>query len=479
MKNIDRIVKGIFAVLLTTIAAGVLSPVAASVTPETPLSSEAGNVRVDFTSTIQTTSRLSVGSCISTYAGSGTNVIKGQQQSLWRQYLRDLGPMLWRIPLYYHAGQVGSAAGGVHAGNEGAAYIKAIKSIDGIPMIVVGGTTNDNDIQADDAADLVHYFNDGDGQNGGPVNYFVVGNEPDNDFGLGNYIFGGNGSSGFHANVTAMRAATTRRLYVAGPAFTTWADYKFDDFRTFFANANADVDIIDFHKYGDGQHYDNIDLTYEYSDAVNWLRAEIGNTFGSRAADIGIQLGEFNYNSSYSGWSDTFYTSRNLVHTASVIGHMLQQGGRAYQYSDNNGPLGLITDGTSNDDQPLGQYVRLPAYWGISVWTGGAWTRRFGSTMVSATTSLPDFEVYATDHAKKIILINKSSSADQTPTIDLVGKDNGTYSVWLYPRGMDPTAFTTGEQFHPPIRTTIDRHFRAGQIRVDVPWMSVVVVTVD
>ncbi|MFC5472768.1 hypothetical protein [Paraherbaspirillum soli] len=471
----------IFAIALTSIATVCGGGYAATPEPlaSAPLKPAAGNVRVDFTAPTHATSALSVGSAISTYAGSGSNLIKGPQRSLWRQYLQDLGPMVWRIPLYYHDGQVGSSAGGVHGGDEGAAYIAAIKSIKGTPMIAVGGSTNDNDIQAADAARLVHYFNDGAGQHGGPVDYYIVGNEPDNGFGLNNYLYGGNGSSGFHANVSAMRSATTRRLTIAGPSLVTWADYKFGDFRTFFANANADADIVDFHKYGDGQHLDNLNRTYEYSDAVNWLRTEIGNYFGSRSADIGIQLGEFNYNSSYSDWNDAFYTSRNLVHTASVVGHMLQQGGRAYQYSDNNGPLGLISDGTGNNGQPPGQFVRLPAYWGLSAWTGGAWMRRFGSTMVAASTSLPEVEVYATDHAKKIILINKSTSTDQTATVALVGKDSGTYSVWQYARGMDPGAFASGPQFQPPRRIATDRSFSAGQLQVAVPWMSVVVVTVD
>lgn len=226
------------------------------------------NVFVDFSTVGPPTSPLSVGSTISTYAGSGTNLIKGPQKALWQRYLTELGPLVWRVPLYYHDGQVGSSAGGVHSGDEGRAYIQGIKAIHGTPMIVVGGTTSDNDIQASDAEALVHYFNDKGGQNGGPVDRYVIGNEPDNGFGVDNYINGGAGSSGFHDIVTAMRNATVRTLTLAGPAFTTWASYKYADFETFFAADHSDVDVVDFHKYGAGDPINNISLTDQYEQGV-------------------------------------------------------------------------------------------------------------------------------------------------------------------------------------------------------------------
>ena len=436
------------------------------------------NVFVDFSTVGPPTSPLSVGSTISTYAGSGTNLIKGPQKALWQRYLTELGPLVWRVPLYYHDGQVGSSAGGVHSGDEGRAYIQGIKAIHGTPMIVVGGTTGDNDIQASDAEALVHYFNDKGGQNGGPVDRYVIGNEPDNGFGVDNYINGGAGSSGFHDIVTAMRNATVRTLTLAGPAFTTWASYKYADFETFFAADHSDVDVVDFHKYGAGDPINNISLTDQYEQGVQWIRQQVNSSFGTRADKIGIQVGEYNYNPFYSSaWQNAFYTSLNLVHTASVIGHVLSAGGRAYQYSDNDGALGLITDGTGNNDQPAGSYVRLPVYWGITVWTGGTQMPRYGSVMVSATTSLQDFEVYATDHAKKIILINTSFNTDQHAVIDLAGISSGRYSAWTYQRGMDPTNFTAGPQFQAPVAEASNAWFTHGQVSIEVPWMSVAVIT--
>lgn len=443
-------------------------------------SPQPANVFVDFTAPGAPTSALSVGSTVSTYADSGTNLIKGAQQATWQRYASDLGPIVWRIPLFYHDGQVGSSANYARGGNDGEAYIRTIKAIGGTPMIAVGGTTSDNDIQATDAAALVHYFNDNGGQHGGPIDAYIIGNEPDNGFGLDPYLYGGKGSSGFHAIVTAMRGATSRPLTIAGPALNAWASYKYGDFQKFFAAASSDADTVDFHKYGDGQPIDNVNLTGEYEDGVNWVQQQVANTFGYRAGQVAVQVGEFNYNPSYGAlWRDTFYTSRNVVHTASVIGHVLRAGGRAYQYSDNNGPLGLITDGTGRNDQPAGQFVRMPAYWGITAWTGGAWTRRYGAVMVSASTNLPDFEVFATDNAKKIILINRSPDTDRHAVLALTGKPDGTYSTWQYARGMDPADFAAGPQFQPPSQRAANAPFSGGHIEVDVPWMSVAVLTVD
>ncbi|MEH6413463.1 hypothetical protein [Pseudomonas sp. CGJS7] len=471
-----RLLKRAVAFALASLAA--VAPAAAA--ERAGKAAPAASVFVDFTARGRATSAYSLGSTVSTYADGGSNLIKGPNSAQWRQYLGDLGPLVWRIPLFHHDGQVGSAAGGIHGGNEGEAYIRAIKGINGIPMIAVGGTSNDNDIRAADAAALVRYFNDNGGQRGGPVLDYIIGNEPDNGFGMPPYIHGGNGSDGFHAIAVAMRAASAQKLALAGPSLVTWADYKFGDFRQFFAASHADTDVVDFHKYGSGSPLGNLATTTDYGAAIAWLRAEIDSAFGARAGGVAIQLGEFNYNPWYGEqWRASFYTSRNTVHTASVIGHVLRAGGRAYHYSDNNGPLGLLTDGSDRNDQPAGKQMRLPAYWGVSAWSGGAWSRRYGQYMVAASTQVPDLEVFATDNAKKIVLINKSETTDRQATIALTGTVSGRYTAWRYARGMDPANFASGAQYQPPAKVANAAAFSQGRISVSVPWMSVVVIDVN
>lgn len=472
-----RLLSGLLSAALLGLSS---SAIASSATDASRAAAPVANVFVDFTAHGQPTSTYSLGSTISTFAEGGSNLIKGPDSGQWRQYLADLGPLVWRIPLFHHDGQVGSSAGGIHGGNEGEAYIRAIKGINGIAMIAVGGSSNDNDIRASDAAALVRYFNDNGGQRGGPVADYIIGNEPDNGFGMDPYIFGGNGSDGFHAIATAMRQASAQPLSLAGPSLVTWADYKYGDFRKFFAASHADTDVVDFHKYGSGSALGNLGTTADYGAAITWLRQQITEYFGDRANGVAIQLGEFNYNSWYdSSWRGSFYTSRNTVHTASLIGHVLRAGGSAYQYSDNNGPLGLISDGTDRNDQPAGKRLRLPAYWGLSAWSGGAWSRRYGEFMVGASTQVADLEVFATDNAKKIVLVNKSENTDRQAVIALTGSTSGRYSAWRYTRGMDPANFGTGAQYQPPARIANAAAFSQGRITVAVPWMSVVVIDVN
>lgn len=438
------------------------------------------NTTVDFTASLDgtTLSTLSIGSCISTYSDGGVNVINGAANAAaWQTKLSELGALTYRIPLAWNNGTPGSSAGGARSYGNAAAYVTAIKNIGGTPYIAVGGTTGDNDILANDAANLVHYFNDNGGQNGGPVTHWIIGNEPDNGFGVTNYIQGGNGCDGFNAIAAAMRAASSTSLSIAGPSFVTWASYKYQDYRDFLDACGSQLDTIDFHKYGDGQHYDNIPRTTQYGDAAGWFQTEIQNR--SATADrVAIQCGEFNYNPSYNSWPDTFYTSRNTVHTASVIGQLLNHGARAYQYSDCNGPLGLISDGTGNNGQPSGQHVPLPAYYGIKVWTGGNLFQTPTGNMVACSTSLSNIEVYASSLQKNIILINKSETTAQTAVIVTQGASSGSATVWQTTQGMDYTNFASGSQFTDP--TNIQNgSLNGGLISVNLPALTVTTITIS
>ena len=50
--------------------------------------------------------------------------------------------------------------------------------MNGVPVVIVAGDTGDYDINPTTASQLVHYFNDKGGQNGGPINAWIIGNEP-------------------------------------------------------------------------------------------------------------------------------------------------------------------------------------------------------------------------------------------------------------------------------------------------------------
>ncbi len=85
---------------------------------------------------------------------------------------------------------------------------------------------------------------------------------------------------------------------------------------------------------------------------------------------------------------------------------------------------------------PYGHAVNIqvddtnPAYHGIGMFTGEGLFRGFGDTLVSASTILPNVEVYASDNPKNIVVINKDPSLPQTAIVSLNGVTSGAIDVW-------------------------------------------------
>ena len=442
----------------------------------------AGNTAVDFAAPYADSALndMSFGSCISTYSGDGENVniIRGTdaESSAWRARLAGLGPVAWRIPLTWNAGGPGSSATGARSSGDAADYVRAIRSIGGTPIVAVGGTTGDNDILAADAAALVHYFNDNGGQNGGPVDHWIVGNEPDTGgdaaFGMSAYIHGGNGGSGFNAIARAMRAATARTLEIGGPALSGYATYKEADYQAFFDACGPNVDVVDFHMY------DGANLA-TYSRAMSWLAQAVAAR-PSMAGRVAIQLGEYNWMWQYReplNGADQFYTSRNTVAGACTIGRVVERGGRAYQYSDNNGPLGLITPGNGAEGAPAGLRLPTPSYFGVKMWTGGDLFRRPTGSMAACTTTLPDVEVYASTGTKNVVLVNKALTRTHDVELTVRGAPaSGTYEIWQTVQGMNPSD-TAGPQWQDPVRVAVGS-YPDGRIAFSAPAMTVTTVLV-
>ncbi|HEX8510274.1 MAG TPA: hypothetical protein VF635_12375, partial [Propionibacteriaceae bacterium] len=142
------------------------------------------------------------------------------------------------------------------------------------------------------------------------------------------------------------------------------------------------------------------------------------------------------------------------VHTASAIGHLLNWGASAYQYSDNNGPLGLITPGNSNNGAPAGQRRPMPAYFGMKMWTGGDLFRRPSGSMARVTHSVPDLEVFASTGTKNIVLVNKSPTASRTLVVGTGSVTSGQFTVWQTRAGLETTGTFGGQWAEPTIVRT-------------------------
>ena len=388
--------------------------------------SVSANVTIDFGTITQTVANLPFSGSISTYGESGGSIAANAKQ---RSELGALGPGIYRIPLKWNGGNIISAAGGGPTNISGDTWVNNIKSFGGTPMIVLGGSTGDNDFTSADAVNMVKHFN---GVNGPKVTYWVIGNEPNNaGISIGSYC------TLFNNTVSAMKAAD-QTIKVAGPA---WSYFSLSDITSFLQCAGNSVDIIDYHHYGMGSTFlDNataLSQTVNYENEIKQVKQAISQQVPSRASSIEVQVGEFNWSwrtaDGYQGYNgdDRFYQAVNTVWSASVLGHIVSAGGRAHQYSDQNGALGITFEKTA-DATHFGKSVDdpMPIYFGLQMFSGGSLFRGFGSSAVSASTTLSNVEVFASTNQKNVVLINKNASLSQTAVVQLNGSNSTSTDEW-------------------------------------------------
>lgn len=405
----------------------------------------AAAVTVDFRTATHALDGYALGSTISTFAGGGQANIN--KSAAWRDGLAALGPLAWRIPLRYNNGNPGSSAQGAQTSGDAAAYIQNIKAIGGIPVVVVGGQS-DNDFSDADAAGLVRYFNDNGGQHGGPVKHWVIGNE---------YTNPGNDPIGYMSRLrgwaAAMKAADPT-IKLSAPAH---ADMKYAEGSIAQAVQQAAeyLDFLSYHGYaGDSA---GLNGTKDYRTWAEYYTNKYITTqnFGARASQVKPSLEEFNW-APY-GVHGEYLQWQNTVFTASVIGHSLSGGARAFQFADSAGDLGLMNDTGAVATK------KYPAYWGMSMWTGlGGQFRRASGRMVATSSSLSGIEAFATDNGK-IVLVNKGG-ADQAVTVGLGGKTTGVYTLWQTNKN---------EPFAAPVRKATAAPYAGSALSLTLPSGSV------
>jgi hypothetical protein len=384
----------------------------------------AGNTTVNFTQAITYSgvkAAYPFSGTISTYGSTSIAQPGGAIQSA---RLTNLKLGLYRVPIKWNGGNVISSAVGGPTNISGLAWITAIKNTGSEPMVVIGGAANDNDITPADAANLVNYFKN----NGMPVKYWVVGNEP--GMTMDEYC------AMFNAVFDAMKNADTS-IKIGGPALA-W--FNMDGLRRFIQLSGNKADFIDYHHYAMGVSF--LSDEQALSETVNWeneikeIRAMIASELPGAESRIEIQVGEYNWSwrtgNGYPGWNgdDRFYNSIATVWAASVAGHIAKAGGRGHQYADLNGALGLTFEKAS-DASNFGRSVNdaMPVYYGLQMFSGGNLFRAFGSP-ANASTTLSNVEVYASTN-KNIVMVNKDLSASQTVSVDAIGIPNGAViDVW-------------------------------------------------
>lgn len=421
-----------------------------------------GNVTVDFNKPIRQLVPYAFSGTISTY-GQKTIVSSDKQ----RANLGSLGLGLYRIPLQWNGGNIISSAGGGPKNVSGDSWINNIFAFGGHPMVVIGGS-KDNNFTPSDAANLVHHFNSNPNTK---ITYWVVGNEPSNS-GMNMQAY----CTLFNSTADAMRAQDPT-IKIVGPA---WAFFEASALNAFLQCAGNKVDVIDYHHYGMGTTFqDNataLSQTKNWEDEINQIRAMISQIVPNRSDKIEIQVGEYNWawrtQDGYQGWNgdDRFYQAVNTVWSASIAGHIMIAGGRGHQYSDQNGALGITFEQTA-DATHFGQTLNdpMPIYHGLRMFSGGKLFRGFGSAAVATSTSLPDVEVFASTNQKNIVLINKSPIDAKNANVGMGGVLSGAADVWQTNKDLpfaDPKKITTA---------TINN----GALHIDLPPYSVTTLVIN
>jgi hypothetical protein len=174
----------------------------------------------------------------------------------------------------------------------------------------------------------------------------------------------------------------------------------------------------------------------QYGTDLKHLRALIQSIIPTRSASIGMEVGEWELDWGGNAQNDT---DLHIVWVTSVLGHILRAGGWSLFYADKGNALYDVAQ-TIPDASGHLVNVRLddprPAYHGIGMFTGEGLFQGFGKTMVTTSTTLPDVDVFASDHPRNIVVVNKDLSQMRTAVITLQGVTSGTITVWRKDRSV-------------------------------------------
>jgi hypothetical protein len=465
-------------------------------------SSTTNNVTVNFGSPVTALPTYPFGSTISTYGADNITASSTQDTNL-----KNLNLGLYRIPLEWNNGNPISSAGGSSSTISGASWIQAIEQQVGAqPEIVLGGgsTTNTqfNTINPSDAAGMVTYFNTPGTTHYDPVQYWVIGNEPDNAS-----VSAATYCSMYNSVAQAMQQAAAAiatqygastsgaTIKIGGPA-TAYDDTSY--IQSFLSCVTPSLlNFVDYHAYAmgstastDAQAFTEAD---SYKTGLQSLQSMISSTLGAQAASgITTQIGEYNWSwqlgDGYTGsdaWDGTgndvrFFEPVTTAWSAATVGNIAETGSRSFQYSDQNGALGItFDDSESTALQNYGQTINspMPIYWGIGMFTGANLFRGFGSTVVASTvTGLSNVEAFASTNSDNIVLVNENPTTTEVANVGLTGFSGGTYDAWQTCGAVNSGVSCTGNgQFSAPTKIVSGQSL-SNALSVSLPPFSVTTI---
>ena len=372
------------------------------------------DVTVNFGAGVRTLHPAAIGVDESTY-GTPSDVADQKAQRL----LRALGVGYSR--LWVTLADTGNPNSRVVCGAAGcdpaidvAKWIQTMQGLGEVPVIGFPDT-----LSAADAAAIVTQLA-ANARN--PVRYWVIGNEPD----VANQETAATYSEHFNTLYDAMKQADSA-IKIGGPA-TLGFDQPW--IQTFLASSGSRADFVDFHFYPGRETAAQLlaELPQMSADLAT-LRGMIQAAAPGRASAIGIHVGEWNFSADPVTLGQFAYTGFASMLDADLLGRILAAGADGLAWGSKNGPMSLVYgDGTG---APAGYTsdTPMPLYEAIGMFTGAGRFPHFGTTMVAATSVLPDVDVFASSSPDEIVLVNRSKATLRV-TVHAQGSNPQAATVW-------------------------------------------------
>ena len=458
-------------------------------------------VTANFSSTSYTIDSVkSFGHCVSGFTSDAGDLrssptIQGHEQTL--------APGLFRLALKWDRTNnipINGASGGLGNVDDWITGIDAVKPAGAEIVAIVEGDINvggtfypENGATPSDAANLVHYYNDNGGQHGGPIKYWIIGNEPEingqkYDY-QGRVLQDGRTYGDLWAELYAAMNVADPTIKIGGPATSSFSGRVVTNisqatnpgspsqFWNDFLNTTrggvgkvADlVDFVDWHSYGGGNFVTGGESTATILARVTNPNSELLNaravvnayaSDGSRGTTMPMMVSEFNW--AYkpdNGRADIrdaantvdldgrFHMAANTVFIAAFYLNILRQAGWGLMFGDLVGPLGMyLRNNGQGDNMAIGGVTKyfphpgkpagtpMPAYYGIGMWTGMGLFRRFGSNIVTVTGSPTNTQVMAATRGANqadVVIINRDETIVRNLTMTTTGIANGTsVDIW-------------------------------------------------
>jgi hypothetical protein len=296
------------------------------------------------------------------------------------------------------------------------AWMNAIKATGATPMVEV-----QHNLPPADAAAIVRHFN-ADTHN--RVVYWLIGNEPNLETG----VTGTSYSADFNAQFDAMKAADPTIKIGGG----TTASYANGFLTQFLTGSGSRVDFVDFHFYGTDVSQDQTTLLARLPVISGYLtsaRALINTMVPARAAQIGLQVGEWNisYREDLIG-----YTGFAAMWDADVLGRILSGGAASRVWGTKTSSMSIIYNKVHSTETPPAGFVEdtpMPLYEALSMYTGAGLFPHFGTTMATASSAISGVDVFASQSPREIVLVNTGSSAVNAP-VKVAGGGSLSAAVW-------------------------------------------------